>query len=64
MFESTIQAASGAILTRMAFVVTWDYEDNQVWATVKDHVWVHGPTTAEVYVDPHVKGSHERPHEA
>lgn len=56
--------AAEAILIRMAFAVTWDYEDNQVWVTAKDHVWVHGPTTAEVYVDSHVKGSHERSHEA
>lgn len=57
-------AAAGTILIGGAFATTWDYEAKQVWAAAKDHVWVHCPTTAEVSVDSHVPGSHERPHEA
>ena len=26
---------------------------SQLWAAAKGHVWVHGPTSARVYVDVH-----------
>ena len=35
----------------VAFTATWGHVDNLAQVAAKDHVWVHGPAAAGVYVD-------------
>lgn len=41
------------ILMKVACAATWENGDVQVHSAVEDHVWVHGPIAAKVFVDVH-----------